>query len=68
LADGYFAEAYGVSTFARDGDAVYHCYSSYPRGTEFLMGYYALLDRTLQGRDEGDQPMKWMRSRDEYGG
>jgi Bacterial protein of unknown function (DUF899) len=34
---GYFREGHGVSTFARDGNSVYHCYSSYARGTEFLM-------------------------------
>jgi predicted dithiol-disulfide oxidoreductase (DUF899 family) len=36
--DGYFAEGHGFSTFAREGDSVYHyCYSTYARGTEFLM-------------------------------
>ena len=64
--DGYFSEGHGVSTFAREGDTVYHCYSSYARGTEFLMGYYAILDRTPTGRDEGDQPMSWLRRHDEY--
>ena len=64
--DGYFSEGHGVSTFAREGDNVYHCYSSYARGTEFLMGYYAILDRTPTGRDEGDQPMSWLRRHDEY--
>ena len=65
--DGYFSEGHGVSTFAREGGTVYHCYSSYARGTEFLMGYYAILDRAPKGRDEGDQPMSWLRRRDEYG-
>jgi predicted dithiol-disulfide oxidoreductase (DUF899 family) len=64
--DGYFSEGHGVSTFARDADAIYHCYSSYARGTEFMMGYYAILDRTPKGRDEGDQPMSWLRRHDEY--
>jgi predicted dithiol-disulfide oxidoreductase (DUF899 family) len=63
---GYFREGHGVSTFAREGDSVYHCYSSYARGTEFLMGYYAILDRTPRGRDEGDGRM-WLRRHDEYG-
>jgi predicted dithiol-disulfide oxidoreductase (DUF899 family) len=62
---GYFREGHGVSTFARDGDRVYHCYSSYARGTEFLMGYYAILDRTPKGRDEGGGHM-WLRRHDEY--
>ena len=64
--DGYFSEGHGVSTFARGGGTVYHCYSSYARGTEFLMGYYAILDRAPRGRDEGDQPMSWLRRHDEY--
>jgi predicted dithiol-disulfide oxidoreductase (DUF899 family) len=64
--EGYFSEGHGVSTFACEGGAVYHCYSSYARGTEFLMGYYAILDRAPKGRDEGDQPMGWLRLRDEY--
>src|SRR5262249_2257786 len=62
---GYFREGHGVSTFARDGDSVYHCYSSYARGTEFLMSYYAILDRMPNGRDEGDGRM-WIRRHDEY--
>ena len=64
--DGYFSEGHGVSTFALQGDSVYHCYSSYARGTEALMGYYAILDRAPKGRDEGDQPMSWLRRHDEY--
>ncbi len=64
--DGYFSEGHGVSTFARENGTGYHCYSSYARGTEFLMGYYAILDRAPNGRDEGDQPMSWLRRHDEY--
>jgi predicted dithiol-disulfide oxidoreductase (DUF899 family) len=64
--DGYFSEGHGVSTFAREHGTVYHCYSSYARGTEFLMSYYAILDRAPKGRDEGDQPMSWLRRKDEY--
>jgi predicted dithiol-disulfide oxidoreductase (DUF899 family) len=64
--DGYLAEGHGISTFAREGDTVYHSYSSYARGTEFLMGFYAILDRAPKGRDEGDQPMSWLRRHDEY--
>jgi predicted dithiol-disulfide oxidoreductase (DUF899 family) len=64
--DGYFSEGHGISTFTRERGAVYHCYSSYARGTEFLMGYYGILDRAPKGRDEGDQPMSWLRRHDEY--
>ena len=64
--EGYFSQGHGVSTFAREGETVYHCYSSYARGTEFLMGYYAIFDRAPKGRDEGDQPMHWLHRHDEY--
>jgi predicted dithiol-disulfide oxidoreductase (DUF899 family) len=64
--DGYLSEGHGISTFAREADAVYHCYSSYARGTDFMMGFYGILDRAPKGRDEGDQPMSWLRRRDEY--
>jgi predicted dithiol-disulfide oxidoreductase (DUF899 family) len=64
--DGYFSEGHGVSTFARESGTVYHCYTSYARGTEFLMGYYAILDRAPRGRDEGDQAQMWLRRHDEY--
>ena len=63
---GYFSEGHGFSTFARDGDSVYHCYSSYARGTEFLMSYYAILDRTPKGREEADAIGTWVRRHDEY--
>jgi predicted dithiol-disulfide oxidoreductase (DUF899 family) len=63
---GYFSEGHGVSVFAHEGDSVYHCYSSYARGTEFLMGYYAILDRVPKGRDEGGPMGTWLRRHDEY--
>jgi predicted dithiol-disulfide oxidoreductase (DUF899 family) len=65
--DGYLSEGHGVSVFAREGTTVYHCYSSYARGTEFLMGYYAILDRVPAGRRE-DGPVTFkLRRHDEYG-
>jgi predicted dithiol-disulfide oxidoreductase (DUF899 family) len=64
--EGYFSEGHGVSTFALEDGTVYHCYSSYARGTEFLMENYAILDRAPKGRNEGDQPMSWLRRHDEY--
>jgi len=63
---GYFSEGHGFSVFARENDSVYHCYSTYTRGTEFLMGYYAILDRTPKGRDEGGPMGTWVRRHDEY--
>ena len=64
--DGYLSEGHGISTFSRERDVVYHCYSSYAHGTEFLMGYYAILDRTPKGRDEAAGGMMWLRRHDEY--
>jgi len=64
---GYFSEGHGVSVFACEGESVYHCYSSYARGTEFLMGFYPILDRTPKGRDEGGPMGTWLRRSDEYG-
>jgi predicted dithiol-disulfide oxidoreductase (DUF899 family) len=66
--DDYLSEGHGVSTFAREGSTVYHCYSSYARGTEFLMGYYAILDRVPRGRGEDSPAMSRLRRHDEYPG
>ena len=51
---GYVSEGPGMSAFALADGAVYHTYSTYARGVEFLMGYYPILDRAPKGRDEGD--------------
>jgi len=42
----------GFSVFLRDGDAIYHTYSTYARGTDGLGGGYAYLDLTALGRQE----------------
>jgi predicted dithiol-disulfide oxidoreductase (DUF899 family) len=63
---GFMAEGPGLSAFALDDGVVYHTYSTYQRGLELLMGYYALLDRAPFGRDEGEPPEPWMRRHDEY--
>ena len=55
-----------TASAVRENGTVYHCYSSYSRGTEFLMGCYAILGRVPKGRGQGDQPMSWLRRRDEY--
>jgi predicted dithiol-disulfide oxidoreductase (DUF899 family) len=73
--EGWAGEEHGVSAFLRDGDRVFHTYSSYGRGTEYLMGTYHWLDLTARGRQEdfelpprrGDDPiMSWLRRHDEY--
>jgi predicted dithiol-disulfide oxidoreductase (DUF899 family) len=45
-------EAPGLSCFLRDGDAIYHTYSTFGRGTEYLGNAYTLLDLTALGRQE----------------
>jgi predicted dithiol-disulfide oxidoreductase (DUF899 family) len=42
----------GMSCFLRDGDRVFHTYSSYARGAEWTGGSYAFLDLTALGRQE----------------
>jgi predicted dithiol-disulfide oxidoreductase (DUF899 family) len=69
---GYVAEgpAPTSSAFVLDDGAVYQTYSTQGRGAEFLMGYYAILDRAPKGRDEGDArapaSLFWLRRHDEY--
>jgi predicted dithiol-disulfide oxidoreductase (DUF899 family) len=63
---GYLSEGPGMSAFARADGAVYHTYSTYARGLEFLMGYYPILDRAPLGRNEGDSSQLWIRRHDEY--
>ncbi len=59
----------GVSVFSRDGDTIFHTYSTYGRGLDILNGAYHLLDLTPKGRDEAEFPfpMAWVRRHDEYG-
>ena len=42
----------GMSCFLRDGDAVFHTYSTFGRGTEQMGGAYGVLDMTALGRQE----------------
>lgn len=42
----------GASFFLRDGDRVFHTYSSYARGAEMTGGSYYFLDLTALGRQE----------------
>jgi predicted dithiol-disulfide oxidoreductase (DUF899 family) len=51
LRDGS-SEQPGFSMFLRDGDAIFHTYSVYARGTEMLGGSYYFLDMTALGRQE----------------
>jgi predicted dithiol-disulfide oxidoreductase (DUF899 family) len=61
-------EAPGLSVFVREGDAVFHTYSTYGRGFEPVMTTYAILDLTPLGRQEEglEFPMAWVRHHDRY--
>ena len=61
-------EAPGISVFVKDGDAIFHTYSTYARGLDMLNGTYHLLDLVPKGRDEANLgfTMEWVRRHDEY--
>ena len=52
LGDEQTAELPGFSCFIREGDEIFHTYSTYGRGTDILVGTYSLLDLTALGRQE----------------
>jgi predicted dithiol-disulfide oxidoreductase (DUF899 family) len=45
-------EVHGTSVFLRDGERVFHTYSTYGRGTEQVGGTHYYLDMTALGRQE----------------
>ena len=52
IQDGQSVEGHGQSCFLRDGDSVFHTYSTYARGVEMVGGSYYYLDLTALGRQE----------------
>jgi predicted dithiol-disulfide oxidoreductase (DUF899 family) len=62
------SELPGLSVFARDGESIFHTYSTYRRGIDGLNVTYQILDLVPKGRDEDqyDFSMEWVRRRDEY--
>lgn len=60
--NGYF----GLCSFFRDGDEVFHTYETSSRGVEILLSTYHLLDMTLLGRQEAGNGMNNFRRHDEY--
>jgi predicted dithiol-disulfide oxidoreductase (DUF899 family) len=50
--EGLEGELHGTSAFLRDGDRVFHTYSTYGRGTEQVGGTHYYLDMTALGRQE----------------
>jgi predicted dithiol-disulfide oxidoreductase (DUF899 family) len=63
---GYVSEGPGLSAYSLSDGAVCRTYVTTARGLEPAMAYYALLDRTPKGRDEGDTEPLWLRRHDEY--
>jgi len=75
--EDYFTEgeSHGLSVFLRDGERVFHTYSTYARGVDLLLGTYNYLDLTPLGRQEdweappgrSDSPfLAWVRYHDRY--
>ncbi len=60
------SEAPGISVFLKDGDKIYHTYSTYARGLDMLNVAYHYMDLVPKGRDEADGAQSWVRRRDEY--
>jgi predicted dithiol-disulfide oxidoreductase (DUF899 family) len=53
LAGELSSEMPGTSCFLREGGEVFHTYSTYGRGNEYLSSSYPMLDLTALGRQEG---------------
>ncbi|WBB78689.1 DUF899 domain-containing protein [Micromonospora sp. WMMD882] len=62
------SESSGLSVFLRDGDDIFHTYSSFSRGGDALINTYNYLDLTPLGRQEAelDYPQQWWRLHDQY--
>ena len=57
-------DAPGLSVFFKEGNEVFHTYSTYARGLDPLLGTYRLLELTPLGRQDGNGS-DWKRH-DEY--
>jgi predicted dithiol-disulfide oxidoreductase (DUF899 family) len=59
----------GISAFFRDGNHVFHTYSTYGRGLDMMNTAYQYLDIAPKGRDEAGLPfpMSWVKHRVAYG-
>jgi predicted dithiol-disulfide oxidoreductase (DUF899 family) len=58
----------GLSVFLRDGDDVFHTYSTYSRGLDLIINTYNWIDFTPLGRQEeaDERGMQWVRLNDAY--
>jgi predicted dithiol-disulfide oxidoreductase (DUF899 family) len=59
-------EREGLSVFLRDGERLFHAYSTYQRGLDLFLNTYNFLDHTPLGRQEEDGIMRWVRHHDKY--
>jgi len=59
-------EREGLSVFVREGDRLFHSYSTYQRGLDLFLNTYNFLDVTPLGRQEEDGIMRWVRHHDRY--
>lgn len=61
-------ECPGASVFLKQGEAVFHSYSTYARGLDALNGAYQWLDLLPKGRDEAGLPWPaaWVKFKDQY--
>ncbi len=66
--EGWSGESPGLSAFVLEGGVVYHTYSVFDRGLEFVDTAYHLIDRSAYGRQEEGltQAGWWWRRHDEY--
>jgi predicted dithiol-disulfide oxidoreductase (DUF899 family) len=62
------SERPGISAFFKDGDHVFHTYSTYARGIDMMNNAYNYLDLAPKGRDEDGlpYPMAWVKHRINY--
>ncbi len=63
------SDAPGISVFSKSDDVtIYHTYSTFGRGLDMMNAAYHYLDLVPKGRDEAglDNPMAWVRLRDDY--
>ncbi len=58
----------GLSVFLRDGEGIFHTYSTYGRGLDLFLNTYNYLDATPLGRQEEGEPqvMTWVRHHEKY--
>ncbi len=58
----------GLSVFLREGNEIFHSYSTYSRGLDLLLNTYNYLDLTPLGRQDlpDGNPQGWIRHHDRY--